>query len=399
MLTFFSSLESKFFIYLLSQRRNFIPILSIYFLSLPDTTAQQLWIFTAIWYFASFLLEIPSGYISDRFWHKRTLILSKILQALSVLLFIIWYFIPGEYNFYVFVIAMITQTIWFSFFSWTTSAYFHEILEEQGRGKEYWKELAHLRWKVSLLSAFIILALPFLTTLHILWPFIIWFIFDILWLIVLFFLPKWNKIETCSKSQKSILQVLKEAKQSKSLHVSIFLWLAIWFFLWEHPYRTIYLQDLWYPIVLIWAIMAWSRIVWFLVWKYAYILERIFTFRQHLFFETILFPVCLFMVFFFSNPYLVSLIFIFMIWYQHGRKPILEQYLIDNHISDKRYKATLLSLESQVSSILSAAISFGIGFIMAYSYKIGYLTLSAGLFFCMIISFYFIFRNKKWEVL
>jgi len=35
----------KYFIFQLSQRRNFIPILSIFFLTLPNTTAQQIGIY------------------------------------------------------------------------------------------------------------------------------------------------------------------------------------------------------------------------------------------------------------------------------------------------------------------------------------------------------------------
>jgi hypothetical protein len=48
MLQKFFTQENKFFLYLISQRRNFIPILSIYYLMLPDTTANQIGVFTAL---------------------------------------------------------------------------------------------------------------------------------------------------------------------------------------------------------------------------------------------------------------------------------------------------------------------------------------------------------------
>ena len=78
----------KYFIFQLSQRRNFIPILSIFFLTLPNTTAQQIGIYTGIGYLASFIFEIPSGYFADKFGHKRTLIIAKLLMIFSVLAFI-----------------------------------------------------------------------------------------------------------------------------------------------------------------------------------------------------------------------------------------------------------------------------------------------------------------------
>ena len=37
---------------------------------------------------ASFLFEIPSGYLSDLFGHKKTLVLSKILMLLGTLLYV-----------------------------------------------------------------------------------------------------------------------------------------------------------------------------------------------------------------------------------------------------------------------------------------------------------------------
>jgi MFS family permease len=122
------SLESRFAVYLFSQRRNFIPLLSIYFLTLSDTNAQQIWVFMWLGFLASFLLEIPSAYFADRFWHKRTLILSKIFQGLSLLFFICAAFIDTPQNYYIFILWSITQAFWFSFFSGTTIDYFHELL-------------------------------------------------------------------------------------------------------------------------------------------------------------------------------------------------------------------------------------------------------------------------------
>ncbi len=52
-------------------------------MTLPGATAAQIGAFMAIWYMVGFLFEIPSGYFSDRFGHKNTLIISKICIILS----------------------------------------------------------------------------------------------------------------------------------------------------------------------------------------------------------------------------------------------------------------------------------------------------------------------------
>ena len=63
----------KLFLMELTTRRNYIPILALYFLTLPNATAQQIGLYTGISWLAGFILEIPSGYLSDIFGHKKTL--------------------------------------------------------------------------------------------------------------------------------------------------------------------------------------------------------------------------------------------------------------------------------------------------------------------------------------
>lgn len=392
MLQKFFTQENKFFLYLISQRRNFIPILSIYYLMLPDTTANQIGVFTALWYFTSFILEIPSGYLSDRIGHRKTLIFSKILQGLSVLLFIWWYFVSPNWNYIFFILWFIFQSVGFSFFSWTTWAYYHELLEQKWEWHLYGKKMWLIKWQVSLLSAFIIVLLPFLTEFHILWPLIIGLFFDILWWISLLLLPKVEQTDS-SKNQKNIIEIFMESKLNRGLYFSMFMGLSIWFFMWEHAYRTLYLEHLGYPLFLMGTIMAWSRIVWYFVGKYAHNIEKYISIRQHFFYEMIAFTWAFFWIFYFSNPYIVWCIYIFMIWYQHGRKPTLEHHLLENYISDKRYKATFLSMESQFSSIISMIVTFWMWYLVAYNFDFSYLVLSISMFLCFLNIYFLIFRK------
>ena len=388
------SFENRFALYLFSQRRNFIPILSIYFLTLQDTNATQLWIFMGLGFLASFLLEIPSAYFADRFWHKPTLILSKILQWLSLIFFLGASLIDSPYNYYIFILWSVTQAFWFSFFSGTTSAYFHDILESKWQWKSFWKIMSQLRWKVSLVSAFVIILLPFLTALDIRYPLIASLFVDIIGLFVLVTLPQVMSNHEITKS-KNIIEVIKEAKHSKALHVSIFVGMIIGFLMWENAYRTVYLESLWYPIVLIWLVMWLSRIVWFIVWHYAYLLEKLLTMRQLFLFEVFLFPFFLMIIAYFNNPYLVWILLSIIVWYQHGRKAIIQGMILNNYLPDKKYKATVLSLESWINSLTSMLTSFFAGFIMIHSYKLWYISLSFILFILLCISFYYIFRQRK----
>ena len=65
----------KFFLVMLTNRRNYLPVLALYFLTLPNTAANQIGLYVGIGWLAGFFLEIPSGYLSDIFGHKKALIL------------------------------------------------------------------------------------------------------------------------------------------------------------------------------------------------------------------------------------------------------------------------------------------------------------------------------------
>lgn len=382
----------KFFIYLLSRRRNFIPILSIYFLSLPNTLANQIGIFNWLWFLASFLLEIPSWYFADNFWHRKTLILWKIFQTISVLLFIIWGFILPDYTIIIFSLWAIFQAMWFSLFSWTTAAYFHEILKEQWEDKNYSKIMWKLRWKVSLFSFPIIILLPFFTEIHIVLPFVIWFFIDVIWLIAILLMPRSiNNLKI--KEKKSLFELLSGLKNTKVLGMSIWLWMITWFFIWASTFRWVYLESLWYPIAFIWLIMWLSRLVRFIVWHYSYLIEKHLSIKQYFLIEVFMFPLSLLAVAYFSNPYLVWWIFSIFVWYLWGRRSVTESYIIKN--INPNYKSTMLSVEAQINSIASIWVSFWISFVMGYSYKLWLSSLWVILFFILLVNYYFTFIRQK----
>ncbi len=57
----------KYFLIQFTNRRNFIPILSVYYLTLTNTHANEIGLYTGIGYIAALLMQIPSGYIADHY--------------------------------------------------------------------------------------------------------------------------------------------------------------------------------------------------------------------------------------------------------------------------------------------------------------------------------------------
>ncbi|HIH24742.1 TPA: MFS transporter, partial [Candidatus Woesearchaeota archaeon] len=196
----------KYFVYLFSQRRHFIPLLAIYFLTLPDTTAQQIGLYTGIGYAASFLVELPSSYFADRIGHKVTLVIAKAFMVLSTILFILadkfWYFAAGA-------ACMAIST---ACSGGVGDAFMHDTMRALKRESEYTKILSKIKAYVSLISGILIVCLPLLTVTSMLLPFYIVLAIDVVGLIVVSMLhAPGQEQDTAPVSLRQITNMLRTA--------------------------------------------------------------------------------------------------------------------------------------------------------------------------------------------
>lgn len=378
----------KLFLYNVSQRRHFLPILSIYFLTLPNTNAQQIGIYTGLGYLASFLFEIPSGYFSDIFGHKRTLVLSKILMIGSVLIYIF----AG--NFYYFIAGSIFHALASAFDSGTKEAIVHDILSDQNREKEYTKVMGKFGANVSLVSMFLIMGLPFFTSIDITLPLKINLVFDVIGLIAIVSLssPK-KEIKIEKKDQKNIMELLKISQKQKFFPIAIFSGAILGFLFADNPFRMIYLESLGYPVIFVGFVMGFSRLFWFIIGHYAHYIERYLTMKQHFLIEIFLFTGYYFLVASLLNPYIIGGVFALIVGYQWGRSQVVKGYLLKR--VDQNYKATMLSVQSQIASIIMFFVAFGIGGVMESSYKNGFYVLGIALFLILVATYFFLKEDQN----
>ncbi len=357
----------KFFVFSLTWRRNFLPIVWIYYLTFPNTTIIELALMWTIAFSMNFILEMPSWYISDVVWHKKTLILNKIFFVLSTACFTFWEW------FWWFLVWTVAIQIWFAFYSWTETAFFHETLEEMWEEDKFAEYRSKISWWVSLISAFCIVWLPFLIDFSFKLPFLIRLFVDIIWLLVTisFVTPK---TEYHQQENKKLWVVIRELKWKRELlSVLFFAIIARWIFWSDWPFRYIYLEDLWFVVRFIWLVMWWSRLVWFIFSRFVHKLEKI-NFKYVLIWLLLTLSCWLILSSILQNPYIVWLFMAIVNWIFRWIRPIIQKYII-NHIPDKKYKATVLSIEWQLKSLLQVITIFGIWFVMDYSFRLWYLVL------------------------
>lgn len=64
-----------------------------------------------------------------------------------------------------------------------------------------------------------------------------------------------------------------------------------------------------------------------------------------------------------------------------------------DRIGDARYRATALSLKSQIQNVIEMSISFGIAGVMGISYALGFQTLGIVMFILLASIYYFGIRK------
>jgi MFS family permease len=380
----------KYFIYSFTQRRNFLSILAIYFLTLPNTNVQQIGIYAALGILVGLLSEMPSGYFSDMFGHKNALVISKIFMLLSSLCFIF------SNGFFIFTLGSIGISLGWAFSSGASTAFIHETLVKLKRDNEYTTIMSKISANVSLLSVPFIIILPFFTRINMVLPIVIWAFIDVIGLLAIISTINPNICinELAENKRKSVFTILKEVKINYFIPISIFVGTISALMIVASQYKEVYLITLNFSAAYVGMIMGLTRLVWFLVGHKIHWIEKYLTLKQHLFIEIFIFSGSLFLIAFSQNIYVISAIFILSMGYLFGRKDLIDDYFLKYYIKDQNYKATLLSFKSQITAILNMAIAFAIGFVMANSYVLGYYSLALISLIILSISYYFIWRNR-----
>jgi len=375
----------KYFLIILTNRRNYIPILAIYFLTLPNSNAQQIGLYVGIGWLAGFLLEIPSGYISDEWGHKKTLILAKFSLLVSTLFFIFGNSLPY------FILGSSFMALGFAFTSGTGGAFLHNTLVGLKREKNYGDISGKIRAKASLVSAGMILLLPLLTKIALILPIKIYLIFDVVGILTAFSLysPKIRYSAEDEEGEK-IWSQLKRFRGTGFYVTSLFVGFIGGFIMALSPFKEPFVESLGFPIIFIGSIMAFSRVVWFIIGHNLKILKKI-KIQRLLFYEIFLFSGLIILSSQLINPYFISLIFVILIGYYHGRSSLIGEYYLNNFLINKRYKATMLSIKQQIGKLFESGIALLIGFVMAISFRLGFLVLGI----CMLLVLLVIYPSLK----
>ena len=380
----------KYFLVNLTSRRQFIPILSVYFLTLPHAQANQIGLYTGCWYLASMLMQMPAGVIADRYGQKNALIISKVFLILSSASFI---FANGFWSFVVGAVCMALGSDAFN--SGISNVFLKKSLEILGRGDDYRKVASKISGNVALISIFFIIGLPLLTGIDIRLPLVIGWVLDIIGLFIVFSLYEVHE-KPRKEEHEGIISLMRQAHTSGFLSYALFAGVIGGFLFADNAFRSPYLVSLGYPLSYIGLVMGGSRLVWWLVGRYITLIERYISFSKLLISEIILFPLYYIGASSITNPWMLGILFSVVIGWFWGRNEIYTDVLM-NRIQNERHRSTLLSVKSQISGFVQVTIAFAITGIMGYSYVLGFQILGVIMFFVLGAIYWFGIRENQKE--
>lgn len=365
----------KFAVHKTTNKRTYMTFMTIFLLTMPNTTARTIGFLTLVGQITGVLFEVPSGYISDRIGHKQALILGRAALAVSTFLYIVadraWYFF----------LATIFLSIGWAFESGTDSAFMHETLRSLGKQDLYARIMGKIKSLGFAVPVILILILAAVADHTFRTAFVIAFCVDLVGLVAVLLLatPPIEQstgeltFEKFSDIEQSFMRVgWMPYIVASTLLSGILLGTTIGF---KNPYQ----EMLGLSITLIGVFWAISRLlISGMLLLNGKIYER-FSFKQFILFEALIVGVSVLGIGLTRNMWVVAALFVFAnvpLWGLGGAR---EQYYL-SFIHDKNSKATLLSLIELINKIVIGIVGFFMGFlVLDVGFENAYLVVGAAL--------------------
>lgn len=381
----------KYAIYLTTHIRTLAPIQGAYYLTIPDVTAASIGLILLLSNLIGFFVEMPSGYISDKIGHKSALVFSKVLICISTTFFLF------ATSLTLLILGGVFMSIARAFHSGTGSAFMHETLEGLGREKEY----ARIMGKVSAigLAAPIMLTmlLPFLVEFSFRIPFAVVLCFDLIGLLVAlaFAVPPVPQEEIDEVKLTNFRGVMREGYNRNFFIFALFSGIILGVFFAVGSFRAPYQMLLGVPIIWFGVLFGVARVGASLMLAYSgWIHDRVTLFGL-MTFQLVAYAALLIGLGLTTEPWVVVTLFMIIGVLAQGLYKVENTFFLDI-LKGSKFKATLLSIQSQIKELTLAVVGFGIGFAIEYTtYQFGFLLTGFAYIGLLLPMYIYILRTHK----
>lgn len=367
-MTYKQKIESniwKYTILLVCNKRTFMTLLGVYFLTFPTIEVQIVGLIASIGSMSGFLFEIPSGYMSDKMGHKKALVLSRFFTLASSLMYLF------GYNFWFFVLGGIFHSAGNAFLSGTGTAFFHETLDDIKKGDQFSKIYGRVKSLGFVIPIPLIILMPFLAEVSFKLPFLLAALIDSIGLISAMSLtqPKKSKEEIKEVNSQNFKGVLKEIHALKFTNYLLYTAVLASIVMPISRFREIYQEFLDVPIVYFGLLWGASRVLISLFLPLNHIIKRNFSYNSFLLIKNLTTIALLFILSVSQKLYVVLPVLILITAMNHMFSSAKAHYQMEI-IGKSKFKATIISVGAQIKEMLFVVTVFISGHvILNYSYK------------------------------
>lgn len=379
----------KYTLFLITNKRVWVSIIAIYYLTIPGVNAMGISYIILAGSLTGVLFELPSGYWSDIIGHRKTLILSRIFAVISSLL----------YLFATDILGLIIATIFFSlsaaFTSGTGTAFLRETVNAIGRKDEYPKIMGRIKslgFAIPLLiSAFV----PLLVNINMALPFVVGLFIDLVGLFIALLLvePDIKEVKIKELGIGNIKQVLIESYKIGFLKYSVYTGILGGLIFAIGNYRGPYQESFGVSVALFGFFFAAGRLFASVVIWFGGSIQKNVSMRKFFFMQSVLFSIIFIILGITTNAWIAIALFAIQNGIKWGLIEIEDSYFI-HLIDESKFKATMLSISAQVQQIIGGIAGLLVGYIITMNgYKDGFLVFA--IIFSIIMFFMYIFTFKK----
>ena len=342
--------------------------LAIYLLTIPNATAQTLGLLTFIGQIAGFLLEVPSGYISDKLGHKNAIVVARLAALVSTVCFLI---ADSTLWFYLGVIFLSMSS---AFMSGTIDALLHDTLAAQKREHLFAKITGKMRSIGFAVPIIFILGLPFLAEESFRLAFAAVLVIDVVGLLVAlsFVSPPTERStgETSVKNLLSIIPVFFKMPWARFVIINTLVFGIV--FGATANFKNPYQEMLGFSLPMLGVLWAASRVFISLLLLINGQIHDWLTYKQFILVKAVVYAASLSLVWVSPNIWVVAVGFLVSSVIMFGLGATNSQYNLA-FITNSETKATLLSMSSFLQTLFSAFAGLAMGaIVLSSSFAHGY---------------------------
>ena len=381
----------KYTILLVANKRTFVAILAVFYLTIPGVSTADIGLIFLIGMITGFILEIPSGYLSDKWGHKEALVLSRALMTLSTIAFIF------ANSFAMLIVAAILMNAAMAFMSGTGSAFMHETLRALGKEDRYAHIIGRARSIGFAIPALVTVAVPFLVPISYRLPFIVALVIDLIGLVTVLSLvkPSVAPVEIKEIGITNFKDVIRSGLQMRFLRYAVFGSILSGAMMTFGVYRSPYQEFVGIAVIWFGVLFGAGRLLAsLLLWRSGFIKEKT-TLRSFYLFELCAYILLIASLGVVTHPWVIAGIFLFANGFQWGISNVVSSYYLEI-IHDSSFKATLMSISAQLRQIIAGVLGFLLGLtIEYYSYRTGFAALALILLVFGSFQYLYVLRAER----